>query len=109
MTNKYPCPMCGNRLAKIVWTSNDGETIAVKCPERHFMGEKKRAWFNEIVPIIKKDVVFLIDLNSDGKGCLPHRNKSLFSSRTQKRVKSLGSRDMVDLPRPQQPPILKEA
>jgi len=26
------CPTCGNRRAQIVWISEDGKTIGVKCP-----------------------------------------------------------------------------
>jgi len=42
------CPKCGHRRAQIVWISEDGKTIGVKCPTS---GHQH-----------KKDAVILVDV-----------------------------------------------
>jgi len=59
---KVPCPKCGS-LARVVWVSEDGHTVAVKCLQhrhRHLVSEDKR--FSEhSVEVEREGMVFLVN------------------------------------------------
>lgn len=56
----YRCPECRSLRAKIIWISEDGKTIAVKCPCSHFV--KVARIGGQDTPVHKQNCVMLIRL-----------------------------------------------
>ena len=58
------CPKCGNK-AYTVWTSGDGKTVAVRCPNTHFHDPRPDVALSNVESNTarKNNIVFLMEVD----------------------------------------------
>lgn len=59
----YKCPICHSFNARIIWMSSNGKTIAVQCPEKHYV--KTQKLWGKTTEIRKRNTVMIIDLEEN--------------------------------------------